>query len=763
MTWNVIAAPNMDRRYGLPALPDECIDSIVTDPPYFLANSAGKGFMGKEWDSQSVKSAVVEAHLRQMQLALSTGAASSAAESASTSFSLSQKKKNSPAQPAAKKSSAQKARSNPSTCSAQESVITRDEALVLCGVLLPNHISVLQKLPTSARFVLSPLSRECGSKSIVRLIAGILCEEPAWLESAIRFTSTETVTENAIVDPDGTSSESKSISATTGPVESAGNTAPTTDLSVITSSPTQFHKIIQRVISLLFVSDAIQRFTKSPSSIPILSEVFHLKWARECLRVLKPGGHMLAFGGSRTVHRMTSAIEDAGFEIRDSIIWIHGQGFPKNLNVGKAIDKQLGKKREIVGKNPNHRADSGMNYEGVYAGGNTGAANITAPASAEAKRWDGWGTALKPSHEPIVLARKPFRSTVAANILKHGTGALNIDGCRVGEDGATKRSGQTPYPKTAEGGEDRSESWARTGHDVEQVEGGRWPANLILSHGPDCEPVGKGRLRGDRREGSQGSRPAGFVDTGAEAGDSKPSGPLYGDESVVLWNCAVGCPVADLERQSGSVEFIGGPVEGGASRFFTTFRYEAKPSRIEKDAGLAGFEASTGGEATDRKDGSKGLDNPRAGAGRTGGAKNTHATVKSIELMKWLVTLITPPNGIVLDPFCGSGSTGCACVVEGFDFLGLELDEKYAEIARARIEFWEKWEAEQMPLLKAAGVDKKVRFEQLDMIERLQQAAASRLARTDDGAWDRAIALARSEIAAETQSTDGDGEGATNG
>ncbi len=531
----------------------------------------------------------------------------------------------------------------------------------------------------------------------------------------------------------------------------------------------------------------------------------------QCYRVLKPGGHMLVWALPRTSHWTATAIEDAQFEVRDVIHHHFGSGFPKSLEAGKAIDAHFGFKRVAVDtekkKGQCKHLDNGEACPGHKGKGKNAKKFIHVPESQimtpEAALWDGYGTALKPSTEHWILARKPLEKTVAHNVLLYGTGVLNVDAGRVGTNGATKRGSQAPYPRTEDGREDRSGTWARTGHDVESIEGGRWPANLILSHGPDCEPVGTGRLRGDRREGSQGSRPAGFVDTGAEAGDNKPSGPLYGDESVVLWNCAIGCPVAELDRQSGTGKPHGDPAKtsryggtfgndqqatslnqykdmGGASRFFATFRYEAKPSRTERDAGLAAFEASTGGQATDRKDGSKGLSNPRAGAGRTGGAKNTHPTVKSIALMSWLVRIITPPGGVVVDPFTGSGTTGCACMLEGFDFLGFELEEDSAAIARARIKFWEEWEAEQMPLLKAASVDKKVRFEQLDMTERLRAAASEQFvdeaagevrAVTEDLAavmmaegfdeetdvWDRAIGMA---IYAQNIS---DGEGATNG
>lgn len=320
---------------------------------------------------------------------------------------------------------------------------------------------------------------------------------------------------------------------------------------------------------------------------------------REVLRVLKPGGHMVAFFGSRTYHRGVVQIEDAGFEVRDSLMWLYGTGFPKSLNLPGGV-----------------------------------------------------GTALKPAHEPIVLARKPLNGTVASNVQAHGTGALNIDGCRVGTEGATKRSGQADYPKNPDGTEDRSQGWARTGHEIVELNKGRWPANVLL----------------DEEAAAALDVQSGTLKTRGNKGQSM--GVSKGD--TALQNSAV--------RFSGAEYNHGG--EGGASRFF----YCAKASRAERDRGCEALPAKSGGEATDREDGSAGVDNPRAGAGRTGGARNHHPTVKPVALMRWLVRLITPPGGTVLDPFTGSGTTGIAALEEGFNFIGVEMSEEYAAIAKARLE-----------------------------------------------------------------------------
>ena len=307
---------------------------------------------------------------------------------------------------------------------------------------------------------------------------------------------------------------------------------------------------------------------------------------KECLRVLKPGGHLLAFSGSRTYHRMTCAIEDAGFEVRDQIMWVYGRGFPKSLNVSKAIDKAAGAEREVVGES----RDKGYTACGVTSG-----ASIGGPATPEAKQWDGWGTALKPAHEPIVLARRPLVGTVAENVLQHGTGALNIDGCRVGTELITQKQ-------------------AGGGHDG--------------SNRGDAYNVGVARHWNGVSTQTVGRYPANFV-------------------------------------HDGSDEVLAGfPGEGSAASFF----YSAKASKTDRDEGLDGFEDRQ--EQTYRK--------------------NHHPTVKPTALMRYLCRLITPPGGVILDPFLGSGSTGKAAALEGFSFIGIDLDADYVKIAKARIDFAKK-------------------------------------------------------------------------
>ena len=335
---------------------------------------------------------------------------------------------------------------------------------------------------------------------------------------------------------------------------------------------------------------------------------FNIEVWQEALRVLKPGGHLIAFSGSRTYHRMAVAIEDAGFEIRDQIMWVYGSGFPKSHNVSKGIDKAADFKGEVIAT---EKVDIGMQGGSMHAGRGTNVVERDVrELSDAAKQWDGWGTALKPAHEPMVLARKPLIGTVANNVLTYGTGGLNIDATRVGTDDT-----RSPSSKSSFG----------------LINDDSWQAQEVMA-------------------GSASGRfPANFIHDGSDE-------------------------VNDL---------LGEP-----ARFF----YCAKASKRDRNEGLEGFEEIqlTGGgglTAELREDGS--LATASAG-GKYGSIKakkaNHHPTVKPTTLMQYLVRLVTPPNGIVLDPFMGSGSTGKACAYEGFDFIGIDQSAEYVEIARARIE-----------------------------------------------------------------------------
>jgi DNA modification methylase len=450
---------------------------------------------------------------------------------------------------------------------------------------------------------------------------------------------------------------------------------------------------------------------------------------REVLRVLKPGGHLLSFGGSRTYHRMACAIEDAGFEIRDQIMWIYGSGFPKSLDVGKAIDKVGGKvnswfgpwlrqERERIGMSTTELAERGGFYKNINHGGlvvnwemgygiptakqfnkvceimnlpferleevkrevigqrkvRKGLAftsegkeylEITTPATDVAKQWNGWGTALKPSHEPIVVARKPLIGSVVENVLQYGTGALNIDACRI-EYESTPNAATNPLYRIKNGyairvGSDQgtaSFSIKSNGGEITAHALGRWPANVI--HDGSDEVLGA------------------FPNTPGQCADIKYNANEQKTKSVYgamkrgysprkPENCSTNFQMQPGERRFDS---------GSAARFF----YCAKVDRSERNIGCEDLEQkpllwSSGtqspgtfqAEGTDRS------------------AKNNHPTVKPIDLMAYLCRLVTPPGGIILDCFMGSGSTGIAALRGGFSFIGIELNPDYVEIARRRI------------------------------------------------------------------------------
>ena len=362
---------------------------------------------------------------------------------------------------------------------------------------------------------------------------------------------------------------------------------------------------------------------------------------QECLRVLKPGGHLLAFGGSRTYHRLACAIEDAGFQIRDQIMWVYGSGFPKSLNVSKAIDKQAGAEREVVGINPNVVRIS-KEVGGSDFGGFTKAdATITAPATAEAKQWEGWGTALKPAHEPIVMARKPLDGTVAQTVLTHGTGGINIDGCRVGKTGGGTLCADRDETGTCKGHptSNRSLGGGVMRHGKSEVTG-RFPANFIHDGSDEVLEL--------------------FPPSNGGAFPKKSNVPT-GRHYEGGWGAV----------DNGSRTEMG---DGSAARFF----YCAKASKKDRNEGLDGFAEKRPDERT------------VTGMGtfeEKGVAKqaNHHPTVKPTDLMRYLCRLVTPPNGTVLDPFTGSGSTGKAATLEGFNFIGIEQSAEYVEIATARI------------------------------------------------------------------------------
>jgi site-specific DNA-methyltransferase (adenine-specific) len=326
----------------------------------------------------------------------------------------------------------------------------------------------------------------------------------------------------------------------------------------------------------------------------------------EALRAAKPGAHLLAFGGTRTYHRLACAIEDAGWDVRDCVMWVYGSGFPKSHDVSKAIDKAAGAERERI------RSVRSAVVGATYAGDEWSrqfkdSVLSSEPTTDAARQWSGWGTALKPAWEPIIVARKPLVGTVAENVLTHGTGGINVDGCRVGASkevpaSVSRKATANCY---AGGWREAGETPGIGGHDPNL---GRWPANLI--HDGSEEVVGLFPAANARNGGNTGT----------------DSGGVYSG----TWGNAE----TQQYRDSGS-----------AARFF----YCAKASKADR------------------------------------GVDNKHPTVKPTALMRYLCRLVTPPGGVVLDPFTGSGSTGKAAILEGFRFIGIEREAEYVEIARARI------------------------------------------------------------------------------
>ena len=421
---------------------------------------------------------------------------------------------------------------------------------------------------------------------------------------------------------------------------------------------------------------------------------------RECLRVLKPGAPLVAFGGARTYHRLACGIEDAGFELRDCLMWLYGKGFPKSQNIGLVLDKAAGATREVVGVNPHARPGDGKTENLATSGVASHSKFLTAASTPLAKAWDGYGTALKPAHEPIVLARKPLAGTMVENVHAWGVGGLAIGASRIGEAGGTKWADQG-HAKAAVVGA------ALGGCSPEDLGAGRWPANLLLTHAPECRPTGATReVKNGTAVKHRGVSPG----TGASFAIGKPPGTPdagYGVQAIEVYDCAPDCPIRLLDEQAGDrpstpypahsaegavlplkARSAGGYADsGGPSRFF----YCSKVSTKEREAGCEGLALRSAGEVTGgREEGSEGLDNPRAGAGRTGGARNHHPTLKPLSLTTWLARLICPPSpGVILVPFAGAGSEMIGCLKAGWPAVfGIEREAEYVEIARARLAHW---------------------------------------------------------------------------
>lgn len=333
---------------------------------------------------------------------------------------------------------------------------------------------------------------------------------------------------------------------------------------------------------------------------------------QECLRVLKPGGHLLAFAGSRTYHRMAVRIEDAGFDIRDQIMWIYGSGFPKSHNVGKSIDKMQGNQRQVV----DTKEQSGAKFKEWSNDPNETRWHNQGFNKVDGREFDitkgnsigeGWGTALKPAHEPIVMARKPIEGTVAENTLQYGVGGLNIDATRVGSEMVSTHSNVNSEPRE-----------------------GRWPANVIIN----------------------------------EEGDQE-------------WKRYFYCPKASKkDRDSGMPEKVGVFIQRPRREDGSVIYKETNP-----DEWAEAMKGKPRSEKTAKAAAEELLQDDKTAT------RNVHPTVKPTELMKYLIRLVTPKDGIVLDPFMGSGSTGKAAMQEGMWFVGIEREREYFEIAKQRIEY----------------------------------------------------------------------------
>lgn len=377
---------------------------------------------------------------------------------------------------------------------------------------------------------------------------------------------------------------------------------------------------------------------------------------KQCYEVLKPGGYLLAFGGSRTFHRIACAIEDAGFEIRDTIMWLYGSGFPKSMNIGLAIDKKNGVKSKIIGERKQTGAKFKLTQELIDNGGFNDPNRESFTIKEAQNKWKGWGSALKPSYEPIIVARKPFKGSLVDNVIKYGVGGINIDECRVafnGDKWKNQKSGSTAKAFNLNEQQRKAGTGVLAGYECKANEQGRFPANTILTYDETDFDEVCGR----------------FPNTKGEIGRAgRKNGGNYNASSYKV----------------GVATDYGFKDEGSASRYF----YCAKASKKDRDEGLENFDEQetkvTNQYGMPREDGS---------IREVPFKKNIHPTVKPTNLMQYLVRLATPKGAIILDPFMGSGSTGKAVMYENkernknYKFIGIELEPEYLNISKARLDF----------------------------------------------------------------------------
>ena len=387
------------------------------------------------------------------------------------------------------------------------------------------------------------------------------------------------------------------------------------------------------------------------------------------LRVAKPGAMLLAFGGSRTFHRLAVAIEDAGWEIRDTMMWMYGSGFPKSLDVGKAIDRAAGAEREKIRHAPRPATSGTMSGASdtrpwIERSREAGYHEVDGPipATDAAKQWDGWGTALKPAFEPIIVARKPIQGTVAANVLTWGVGGINVDGCRVGTE-ETIAFERKENGVTASGWKDVNRN------PYEQNPKGRWPANVILQHSSSCVCTGTKRVRNNSGSisGKEPSVPATGEAVYAERDRVSFSKHADADglETVEAWICEPDCPVRLLDEQSGERPGATSSSNGKTTAFTTPVSYGTIPGHNDT-GGASRFFYTAKADRAERR-------------------KSKHPTVKPLDLMRYLVRLVCPIGGTVLDPFMGSGTTIEAARAEHSKAIGFDLSGEYCRDAIARL------------------------------------------------------------------------------
>jgi site-specific DNA-methyltransferase (adenine-specific) len=625
------------------------IDAVVCDPPYFLINSNGSGFMNKDWDGimglwkyqwndkafvDFVISLLKSCRVEDNMVGVNTvqEIANTQVEEKTTENNVNSVRENSNTQTKSKGS-------------AQVIVLTRQGLLDL----LSGELSVLTKLnqflngeKENAVYVIPVISLQSERKAIVQKSVTTLRKAIGLQEIKITFTKTDLQKKRDSIEAIiGESSENLFTKGMGGSVDIVDSIVVREKSNATTSHHTDSQETMASITLLLCAYFATRKSSEIQKD---LIKTFFRVIFLEVSRVLKPGGHVLAFAGSRTYQWLATGIEDAGFDIRDMIMYVYGSGFPKSHNIGKSVDKLQGNEREVTGTRqvPDQRGGGISSERTIETGGVKTRETTDTKGSSP---YEGWGTALKPAHEPIVVARKPLsEKTIAKNVLEWGTGGINIDGCRVGTEQlenkyCSKKEGYMSDEKGASGG-----AFNKDGSNPVQ---GRFPANFIHDGSDEVVGLFPDSGGGKRVIGGTPRKTEGHVATGSP------------DRSSAVMNI----------NDSGS-----------AARFF----YCAKASKKDRNEGMTTEEQPKKSFNTREE-----VDGVKKGMGsdRTTAYKNTHPTVKPTALMQYLVRLVTPVGGTVLDPFMGSGSTGKACVLEGFDFIGIELDTEYCKIAQARIKY----------------------------------------------------------------------------